>query len=106
MPYIKGIKTELNKNLYYKSDNSPYSVELAVKYIEKLFDYEDNQSKSLGALKFILFIDNIERFKIYIIVKNLWNEIKRTFGEIFFELIGRYIDKINNIIYTGCKKYK
>ena len=40
--YIKDIKIESNKNLYYKFDNSLYSIKLIVKYIKKLFDYKDN----------------------------------------------------------------
>jgi gag-polypeptide of LTR copia-type len=103
MPFVNGVKTKPDKALYYKSDNTPYSPELAVKYIEKLADYEDNEAKALGALKSIISIDNIERFKAYLTAKELYNAIKTIFGESSFELIGRYIDKINNIEYTACK---
>ena len=40
--YIKGIKIKLNKDLYYKSDNSLYLAKSVIKYIEKLFDYKNN----------------------------------------------------------------
>jgi hypothetical protein len=103
MPFINKIKTKPDKALYYKSDKTLYSPELAVKYIEKLANYEDNKAKALGALKSIISIDNIERFKAYLNAKELYNAIKTIFGESSFKLISRYIDKINNIEYTACK---
>jgi hypothetical protein len=63
MLYINGSKKEPDRSLYYKDTSTAYSPELAVKYIEQLSDYEDNQNKAFGALQSILSIDNIERFK-------------------------------------------
>ena len=74
MPYIDRSKSKPNKGLYYKTiqkegkegkdtEYEAYSPEAAIKYSERLSEYEDNQNKALGALKSILSIDNIERFK-------------------------------------------
>src|SRR5665213_2288656 len=74
MPYINGTKLKPNKALYYKSIKSttggdetltdePHTPEIAIRYFERLTDYEDNQNKALGAIKSILSTDNIERYK-------------------------------------------
>ena len=42
MPYIDGLKTAPDKQLYYKSITEPYSTELAVKYVERMSDFKDN----------------------------------------------------------------
>ena len=104
MPYIDGSKTAPDKQLYYKSTTEPYSTELAVKYVERMSDFKDNQLKALGALKSIISIENVERFKGESNkAKTLWEIIKKTFRESTFELIGRYIDKINNATYNSSK---
>ena len=77
MPYINGAKTKPNKALYYKNTkptegiketqtDEPYSPETAIRYYERLAEYEDNQNKALGAIKSILSIDNIERYRTII----------------------------------------
>ena len=70
MLYINGSKERPNKALYFKiikDDqeqiiiiNEPYSHKTAIKYHERLAEFEENQNKALGALKSILFINNIE----------------------------------------------
>jgi len=48
MPYIDNIKHILDKSLYYESDsdghvtNKPYSLELAIRYIDKKAKFERN----------------------------------------------------------------
>jgi hypothetical protein len=103
MPYIKGTKAIPDKSLYYKDDKTPYSPELAVKYIERLIEYEENELKALGALKSLISIENIERFRENASnAKSLYDIIILIFGESTFELIGRYINKINNTLYSEC----
>ena len=63
MPYINGSKEKPIKSLYYSDNNKAYSPELAVKYIEKESKFYRNLKKALGAIKSIISIDNIERFK-------------------------------------------
>jgi len=65
MLYINGTESPPDKTLYYKDTvkNKAYSPELAVRYIDKLSEYERNQSKALGAIKSIIIQDNIDRFK-------------------------------------------
>ena len=86
MPYIDGSKEKPNKSLYFKTTikgdertitDESYSPETAIKYYERLTEYEENQNKALGALKSILFIENIERFKIIKTAYNLlwWNQV-------------------------------
>jgi hypothetical protein len=50
IPYINGLKKEPDGSLYYKDTSTAYLPELAVKYIERLSDYKDNQNKAFGAL--------------------------------------------------------
>lgn len=102
MPYIDGSEPMPQKELYYK-DNEAYSPELAVKYHEKLSEFQRNSKKALGALKSIISIENIERFKEFGTAKLLWDAIYSMFAESSFELMGRYIDKLNTISYSGCK---
>jgi gag-polypeptide of LTR copia-type len=103
MPYINGSKKEPDRSLYYKDTSTAYSPELAVKYIERLSDYEDNQNKAFGALQSILSIDNIERFKDTNSPSELWSKIRSIFAESSFELISRYFEKIIYIDYNGYK---
>jgi len=70
MPYINGIETNFIKSLYYKGEK-PYSPKLTVKYIEKEFEFKWNFYKVLGAIKFIILLDNINCFKDKINVKDL-----------------------------------
>jgi hypothetical protein len=102
MPYIDGSELEPDKTLYYVGDK-PYSQELAVKYIEKLTDFQRNNIKALGAIKSIISVDNTERFKDKKTTKDLFNSIKTTFGESSLELIGRYLDRIIEANYNSSK---
>ena len=69
MPYINNTKQAPDKSLYYESDldghvtNKPYSLELAIWYIDKKAEFERNQIKALGAIKLIISTDNVDRFK-------------------------------------------
>ena len=103
MFYINKTKIKSDKNLYYKSNNTSDSLELIVKYIEKSTDFKDNEVKTLKALKSILSIENIERFKVSLIVKEFYNVIKSTFNKSSFKLIDRHINKINNSKYNTYK---
>jgi hypothetical protein len=107
MPYIDGTEASPNKALYYKTstDNiisdKPYSPELGVKYIEKEQEYQRNTKKALGAIKSIISIDNIDRFKDKTNAKDLWDAIKSTYGESSLELISRYLNKIIDSNYSS-----
>src|SRR5882672_6689365 len=111
MPYINGAKTKPNKALYYKSTtptdgtkeiqtDEPYSPKTAIRYYERLAEYEDNQNKVLGAIKSILSIDNIERYRTITDAYTLYMQIKKTFGSTSFEQIRLYLDKINYTKYS------
>ena len=63
IPYINSSEAIPNKDLYYDDKNKPYSPELAVCYINKEAEYYKNSKKTLGAIKSIISIDNIKRFK-------------------------------------------
>ena len=102
MFYINRGKIKSNKNLYYKTDNTFYSFKFTIKYIGKLSDFGNNKMKTLETLKSIISIENIERFKEFLITKELYNVIKSIFNE-SFKLIDRYIYKINNIEYMTYK---
>ena len=103
MPYIDGSEVKPDKSLYYKEDNTPYSPELAVKYIDKLAEFSRNNTRALGAIKSIISVDNTERFKDQKTAKELFNSIKTTFGESSLELIGRYLDKIIDTSYSSSR---
>ena len=112
MPYIDGSKEKPNKSLYFKTTikgdertitDEPYSPETAIKYYERLTEHEENQNKAPGALKSILSIENIERFKTIKTAYSLYQEIKKTFGETSFEQIGIYLDKLNYTQYSEAK---
>jgi hypothetical protein len=61
-PYIINNDLKPTKSLYYNNDK-PKTDELAVKYSEKEFEYNKNANKALGAIKSIISLDTIERFK-------------------------------------------
>ena len=106
IPYINGTKLSPNKDLYYttaKGEETPYSHETAIKYSERLAEFEDNQLKALGALKSIISIDNIERFKEHKTAHTLYKAITETYGSKSFEQIGYYLDKINYTKYNKSK---
>ena len=102
MPYIDGSDLEPNKDLYYK-DTIAYSPELAVKYIEKLSEYQRNNTRALEAIKSIISVDNTERFKDKKTAKELFKAIKSTFSESSLELINRYLDYIIEANYNSSK---
>ncbi|KAF4615563.1 hypothetical protein G7Y89_g15302 [Cudoniella acicularis] len=103
MPYIDGSIKEPNKGLYYKSDDSPKTDELAVKYEEKLQDYMTRNSRALAGLQSIISSNNIARFSSISTAKELWDKLKRDFGESSLELVGRYYNKIVNARYSNFK---
>jgi hypothetical protein len=102
MPYIDGSELEPNKGLYYNGDTA-YSPELAVKYIDKLAEFQRNNTRALGAIKSTISVDNTERFKDKKTAKELFEAIKATFGESSLELIGRYLDRIIEANYNSFK---
>lgn len=103
MPYIDGSEAEPNKALYYIEDNKAYSPELAVRYTDRLAEYQRNNTRALGAIKSIISVDNTERFKDKKTAKELFDTIKATFGESSLELIGRYLDRIIEANYNSSK---
>ena len=103
MPYIDGSDLEPNKDLYYKDTSTTYSPELAVKYIEKLSEFQRNNTRALGAIKSIISVDNTERFKDKKTAKELFEVIKSTFSESSLELISYYLDYIIEVNYNSSK---
>ena len=103
MPYISGLELEPDKSLYYEENNKAYSPELAVKYIDKLTEFQRNNIKALSVIKSVILIDNTERFKDKRTAKELFEAIKATFGESSLELIGRYLDRIIDANYNSFK---
>ena len=103
MSYIDGSESEPNKSLYYKDNKEAYSPELAVRYIERLSEYQRNNTRALGAIKSVISLDNTERFKDKKSAKDLFDAIQSTFGESSLELIGRYLDRILEADYTSFK---
>ena len=95
MLYVNGSKERPNKSLYFKTikddkgeiifTDEPHSPETAIKYHERLNEFEENQNKALGALKSILFIENIKRFKTIKSAYSLYQEILKMFGDTSFE---------------------
>ena len=64
MPYIDRSEASSIKSLYFKPNSEEYySSELSVKYIDKELEFQRNSKKALGAIKSIISLDNIERFK-------------------------------------------
>ena len=111
MPYIKGQETEPNKSLYFNisKDEDEETVlraktnKLAVRYYEKLSEYNKYNARALGALKSIISKDNIERFKDKDSASGLYNLIVDTFRESSLDTIGRYY---NNLIDANYSNYK
>jgi hypothetical protein len=114
MPFIDNTIKAPNKSLYYKTthdtnsklgaiieDEIPRSPELGIRYIEKLEEYERNKKKAYGAIKSILSLDVIDRFKDKIEATELWEAILQTYGETSFELIGRYFNKLLDSDYNS-----
>jgi hypothetical protein len=76
MPFIDNSIKAPNKSLYYTTtyntksisgsivkDEIPRSPELGIRYIEKLDEYKRNKKKAYRAIKSILSLDVIDRFK-------------------------------------------
>jgi hypothetical protein len=93
MPYINGSELEPNKGLYYNS-NTAYSPELAVKYIDKLAEFQRNNTRALSVIKSTILIDNTKRFKDKKTAKELFKAIKATFDEFSLKLISQYLNRI------------
>jgi hypothetical protein len=94
MPYIKGTKLAPDINLYYKDSNTPYSPELAIRYIDRKTEFEENTLRALGAIKSIISLNNIKRFSDKKDAKELWDAITSTYGETSLKEVNRYLNKI------------
>jgi ADP-dependent phosphofructokinase/glucokinase len=92
MFYINKIKITLNKRLYYdvktiikegKEINiyniKPFFKELSARYINRIFEFNRNNKRALGALKSIILNDN-NRFKDKTSFKDLYDNIVKTFN--------------------------
>ena len=100
MPYIDNSEAKPDKTLYYEGTTAR-SPELAVKYYEKESEYTRNSKRALGAIKSIISLDNIKRFKDKTSPSELWEAIISTFGETSLELIGRYLNKLIEADYSS-----
>ena len=88
MAYIDGTEREPDIKLYFKTnitsegnvDLEAYSPELAVKYSEKLSEFERANKKALEAIKSIISLENTERFKDKKTARDLWSAITTTYG--------------------------
>jgi len=60
MPYIDGLEESPNYSLYYKTKKEPYSLELVVRYSEKLGEFIRNNKKALGAIKSTISLENLK----------------------------------------------
>lgn len=94
MPYINSTKKAPDFTLYYKDSNTPYSPELAIRYIDKKTEFEENSLRALGAIKSIISLENIKRFSDKKDAKELWDAIISTYGETSLEEVNRYLNKI------------
>jgi rubrerythrin len=101
MPYIDGSELGPNLALYYDSSNRPFSPELVVRYIDKEAEFQRNSKKALGAIKSIISIDNIERFKDKTSAKALFEAIKSTYGDSNLEIISRYLFRTIDCNYSS-----
>ncbi|EKD19107.1 retrotransposon protein, putative, Ty1-copia subclass [Drepanopeziza brunnea f. sp. 'multigermtubi' MB_m1] len=89
MLYIDGFKEKPNKELYYaRAKNSEgaitwslYSLELAVKYLDKLSEFEEANKKALRALKSIISLENQKRFKDKTSAEDLYDVINETYND-------------------------
>ncbi|EKD11952.1 hypothetical protein MBM_09882 [Drepanopeziza brunnea f. sp. 'multigermtubi' MB_m1] len=111
MLYIDGSKEKPNKELYYaKAKNgegaitwSFYSLELAVKYLDKLSEFEEANKKALGALKSIISLENQKRFKDKTSAEDLYEAINETYSDTGLEEVNRYVYKMVETTYSSCK---
>ena len=75
MPYILDIIKEPNKTLYFDKTEDGIieakSAELAIKYEDKLDDYNNKNSRALAALQSTISPNNIKRFINIYSAKNL-----------------------------------
>ena len=101
--YINSSELVLNKSLYYQENNKAYSPELIVKYINKLTEFQRNNTRALSIIKSIISVDNTERFKDKKTFKELFEVIKATFSKSSLELISRYLDRIIKANYNSFK---
>ena len=101
--YIDSSELASNKSLYYQENNKAYSPELVVKYIDKLAEFQRNNTRALSTIKSIISVDNTEWFKDKKTSKELFEVIKATFGEFSLELISRYLDRIIEANYNSFK---
>jgi len=92
MSYIDGLKESPDCSFYYKTEKESYSLELAVRYSEKLGEFIRNNKKALDAIKSIIFLENLEQFKDKNSASKLYRAIKATFGESSLKLISCYFD--------------
>jgi len=63
MSYIDNTLPRPSKKLYYKDEDTPRTPKLGVKYEERISDWIRNNNKAIGAIKSIISLDNIDRFK-------------------------------------------
>jgi hypothetical protein len=115
MSYIDGIELAPNKSLYYnievktdknnkeisRSYSNPLSLELGVKYSDKLSKFSCNNKKALSALKSIISLNNNNRFKDKLIAEELYKAIITTYSQFSFKLISRYFNKIIDTNYNS-----
>jgi hypothetical protein len=99
MPYLDGTKLTPDKSLYFDGDK-PRSIELNIKYIDKLSEFEADEKKALGALKLIISPDNVDRFKDKNSALLLWGELNKIYGETSLDTIARYFNKIISAEYS------
>ena len=75
--YIDNTEQVPDKSLYYKSNldshvtNKPYSLKLTIRYIDTKAKLECNEIKALSAIKLIIPLDNVNRFKHKITANSL-----------------------------------
>ncbi|KAF7961227.1 hypothetical protein EAE96_000893 [Botrytis aclada] len=101
MPYIDGTETPPNKSLYVnETTGKAYSPELAIKYNERVSEYQRNEKRALGAIKSIISFELVEIFKDKTTAKSLWDSINKIFGESSIEIMGRYLNRLIESNYT------
>jgi len=120
MPYIDESEEKPKIGLYYKKEEvipketssevsttkkqyewTPYSPELAVKYNEKLAEFERHSKRALGAIKTTISLEIIERFKNKTTASELWEAIENTYSYSSFEVIGRYFNRLIDNSYNS-----
>lgn len=101
MPYIDGTEMPPNKSLYIDTSGKAILPELAIKYNEKVSEYQRNERKALKAIKSIISFELVERFKDKTTAKSLWESINKIFGESSIELMGRYLNRLIESNYTS-----